>query len=450
MRYFEHITQLNNAGGVNLRRLEKVATFLNRNVLVQPFEVSEQQILAQILEYYRKANDQSNLAELSLRCLISHYIHQACDRLAQQFGHRFVLDDVGDLTAQVSKSSYQPLSNKILQSFDAQRGSLKSWTEQLVKQHPEIKEFLKECGLCLISDWALLNQATLAKLKRIYCELVPRTPEETQELCEVLAIYHQVYRSALIQARQKGQTGICPPPTEIQLRQMIEQFSAPLRANFSDSTLYQALREIARHLREDMLAGRQGPLSSQSLDDPSFNPGLTLIEEDSSSSPYQDWLRFYRTELSACLASAIQTVVSDRLQHYSEQKGEKFLIALQLFHCQALSMAYIAEKLGFKAQFQVSRFLKLKDLREDIRIRLLQCLTSKLKDSAYELASPKALAQFDHQLQTALAQQVDELIQQAQAETKTAKEQWSGTLFARMLCSVVQQIAKTQQMAHGQ
>lgn len=448
MRHFDHLTQLNSAGGVTLKRLEVVADFLDRSVLTVHAVSSPRQIQSQLFELYAQEGSRAQLAALSLRCLISHYIHQTCDRLGQQFGrnyqfepsdlYRFVLDDMGHEPD--SETNYQPLAIKILQSFDRRRGSLKGWTEQLVKQHPEVKAFLNERGLCLISDWALLNQATAAKIKRIYCDLIPRSSTEIQDLCEILAVYQQVYRTDLIQARQQGRTGLCPPPTEAQLQQMIDLLSDRVPTELLPQTLYQRLHELATHLREETVTRRRSVMPTRSLDDPALSPQVSLVADETQASPYRSWLRTYHTELSNCLTHAIQTVVGDRLHQYSAAKGEQFLKALHLFHCQAVSMTHIAEQLGFKAQFQVSRLLKLKELREDVRIRVLQCLLPRLRDSAYELASPTAIDQFDALLNLALTQQVDELLQQAQAETKTAKGQWQGTLFARMLCSALRDV----------
>ncbi|MEB3295230.1 MAG: hypothetical protein VKJ24_18910, partial [Synechococcales bacterium] len=161
----------------------------------------------------------STLAELSLRCFITSQIEQVCIQLELQFGELhgfrrndllpFVLDDDG----RVDLSQYQPFSCHILNTFEPDRGSLTTWTIRLVKHHRELNQFLLECGVYLLSDWAILNDTTPRKLSRILSSFQPLTSIEIEQACQLLEAYHQVYRRDRLLQRQSGTTGQCPPPS---------------------------------------------------------------------------------------------------------------------------------------------------------------------------------------------------------------------------------------------
>ncbi|NJM46170.1 MAG: hypothetical protein HC860_08290 [Alkalinema sp. RU_4_3] len=142
---------------------------------------------------------QEKQAQLALRCFVSHQIEQVCQQLAMQFGgsHGFgrrellayVLDDDGR-----DRTSYQPLSVKILESFDPSRASLSTWAMRLVKHHRELNQFLVECGVYLLSDWAILNDTNGPKLRRILTEYQPTARTEIERAAALLDAYHEVYR----------------------------------------------------------------------------------------------------------------------------------------------------------------------------------------------------------------------------------------------------------------
>ena len=129
--------------------------------------------------------DSSHLAEICLRCYISHRIYQVCFDLGTKFGSGngftcedllpYVLDDEVLLAAQTQQtkpvSSYQSLATTVLKTFDPAKGSLNTWVSRYVKQHPELKRFLLQHGVFLVSDWALLNDTNSKEVQRIFTEM---------------------------------------------------------------------------------------------------------------------------------------------------------------------------------------------------------------------------------------------------------------------------------------
>ncbi|MCY7392880.1 MAG: hypothetical protein LH647_15755, partial [Leptolyngbyaceae cyanobacterium CAN_BIN12] len=132
---------------------------------------------------------------------------------------------------------------------------------------------------------------------------------------------------------------------------------------------------------------------------------------------------------------AISQVTSDRLILLQQKpsKDQQWLKALYLMHCQGLKMGAIAPLLSLRAQDAVSRLLKLKDFRTDIRHYLLGILGDRIQSLAQDYADPIRLQNLDQRLNAALEEQVDRVMGAAEAETNIANRPLSS-LFARRLC----------------
>jgi len=396
------------------------------------------------------------LAELCLRCFISHQIEQVCIQLETQFGDYYgftrqelfalVLDDEGkvELSAnsyqptansyQLSAISYQPTAIEILQKFDPDRAGLAAWTTRLVKQHHELNAFLLEQGLCMLSDWAILNDTKPKKLERVLTQFHQLTEQEVKQAIALLESYHAVYRrDRLLQ----GQKGACSPPTLAQLQEISDRFQQQTARSVAIDAILTRLTALAARLRQYRISVGGGKPPSQSLDQPD-TPLLDQLSQESKDlgddDPQIEFLQTYRQQFLGCLENALQQVVSDRLQILKPPKQQSFLTALKLFHCQKLAMSAIAQQIGFRAQYQVSRLLKLDELRSDVRHWMLQCLRTAVKDTALNYVEPDKLDTLDRQIAAALEYQVDDLIQKDQASSKTPKGYVSDNLFAQRLC----------------
>ena len=138
-------------------------------------------------------------AQLCLRCYLSQAIVQACDRLVSQFGthHRFQLSDllplVLDDDATLNPTAYQPLSLHILKTFQPSAGNLTAWAVRHIRQHPDVKQFLLEHGVYLISPWALLNDTKPDRLPLILTQFHRLTTTEVTHACLLLESYRSIY-----------------------------------------------------------------------------------------------------------------------------------------------------------------------------------------------------------------------------------------------------------------
>jgi hypothetical protein len=102
-------------------------------------------------------------------------------------------------------------------------------------------------------------------------------------------------------------------------------------------------------------------------------------------------------------------------------------------HCQSVKMSEIAPLVDLPAQYAVSRLLKLREFRTDIRRYLLGILGDRIQQLAQSYADPTRLQNLDQRLNAALEEQVDNVMEAAEAETNIANRPLSS-LFARRLC----------------
>ena len=97
-------------------------------------------------------------------------------------------------------------------------------------------------------------------------------------------------------------------------------------------------------------------------------------------------------------------------------------------------MTEIAEKVGLKAQFQVTRLLKLKTLRAEVRQELLKILKESILDKAKFYADPTNIADLMEEIELALNEQTLSVIQEAESNASAPKNRPMNSLFALRLC----------------
>ena len=401
-------------------------------------------------------NQDCLLAEFCLRCYISHQIELACLQLEQRFGqeHDFnrydlfplVLDDTPEnfriSNKKVNPSTYKPLAINILETFNSQKASLNTWITRLVKQYRELNLFLLEKGVYLISDWAILNDTNNKQIKRILTEFHNLTEVEISQASILLESYHAVYRQERLKQRRAGVKSKCQPPTQEQLIKIALLIREKKNFQLTPEAVLSQLQNLADLLRQYRLYVRGGRAKSQqSLDAiPGIADQLQVNSQELEKNEQQEqteFLQAYRQQFTSCLDLSIEAVVQHRYICLAKKKGEKeqhFLKALNLFHCQGKSMGEIAPLINLKAQYQVTRLLKLKELRTDIRQKLLQELCDRTFTLATQYASVQQLQKLEEQLETALTERIDTMMQEAETEACIAKERACSSLFSRRLC----------------
>ncbi|MGK7891167.1 MAG: hypothetical protein AB4042_17700 [Leptolyngbyaceae cyanobacterium] len=403
------------------------------------------------------------VAELCLRCAISHQIDYACQQIADQFGtnHGFsrmvlvaaVLHDECLLAQQRSPrsprqaSAYRSLATEIVETFDPDRSSLRVWTVRRVRHDNTINTILLEHGVYFVSDWAILNDTNEAQLERILAEFYRLSQMEVQLAVLLLESYHTVYRGDRLQQRQ---TGRCPAPTPDQL-QRIAQYWQTLQQEDGRTQLptpsapqtLQQLQALAHCLRDYRIHHRGGKQLTESIDDPNFDPkGTAMIapsgeSEESEDGNNDELMALYQQVVERSLDQAIQTVIEQRVATLRKRKGNRdqlFLKGLALFHGQGLTMTQIAPHLGYERQDKVSFLLKLKDLRADVRHALLQELRQQVGAIARQVANASQLEALDQRLDTFLNEEVTAITSEAERETSGTRHGPLTSRFARRLC----------------
>ncbi len=456
-RYWR-LARIDAAGGGKTELVEPAKAFFWQQFpeLEGEADIADVPVQRQLLALVRcKDANVSEMARLCLRCFISNQIKQVCLQLAAQFGaaHGFTAGDLfpfvlDDVNGEVSPT-YRSLASEILQAFDPERGSLGTWTNKLVKSHRELNIFLLQQGVYLVSDWAILNDTSLKQLQRIFAEFHDLTAVEIRQYSALLETYHAVYRADRLLQRQGGMKGHCLPPTANQLQAIARQFLQTTTLNLSPERILNRLQDMAALLREYRLYVKGGTPPVKSLDDPHT---LQQVEnwqsadwrsELENTDERTEFLQVYRQQVIICLDRAVEEVTGDRvskLQRKKPQEAEKFIAALRLFHCQGRSMSEIAGAVGLQAQYQVTRLLKLKEFRADIRQRMLEFLRGFILEKAAAYADPDRLQTLDREVEAVLDEQIAAVIKEAAAEASVPRNRPAKSLFARRLCQYLRRL----------
>jgi hypothetical protein len=460
MSFASDYWRLTRLDGTRQRRVEEVASakafFQDRFAAVQPISDAPIQRELQLLRKSANSADRQQ-AEWCLRCFISQQIEQVCVQLELKFGSQhgfsrhdlfpFVLDDPGGARrfseGQVA-TQYRSLSIEILQTFDANRAGLSTWVTRQVRHHRELRRFLQEHGVYLATDWGILNDTSPELLQTVLAEFYVLTEAEVMPAYHLLQAYHQVYRHDRLQQRQLGRLqgrAVCTAPSPEQLTRIAGYLQAQglSSSSLSPEHILAQLQTIASQLRQYRLHRGRRTLLTESLDQPDAE---TIPAEIPTADPELDqeeenFLTFYRKQMLTCLDQSLAQVTHDRFIYLQRKKtaaAKQFLTALELFHCQGQSMNEIAPNVGLQKQFQVTRLLKLKEFRANVRSRLLQLLLSSVQDQAKTFIDPTRLQKLNQQIETILEEHITDLIQEAASEAAVAKRRPLDSLFARRLC----------------
>ena len=400
-------------------------------------------------------------AELCLRCFISSVIEQVCIQLEINFGNNYgftrrdlfplVLNDVIDRSSKQQQSSYTSVAREILQSYNPERGNLSTWTSKLVKQHRELKAFLIEHGIYLVTDWAILNDTSSEQLQRIFQDFHHLSESEIRLGTILLESYHRIYRRDRRTARKSRKQGQCLPPTTEQLQQISQQFHLKTNLELKISEIMSRLQNIATFLREYRIYIRSGAYKSESLDAPigGSDNSYTLAEQipsaysDSDQDDQNEFLQFYRQQFVDSLDLALKTIIDRRITTLKKQNYSlvsQFITALHLYHCQGENMTEIARRIGLQAQYQVTRLLKLKQLRTEVRQLMLKNLLNSVLNRALPYTDLKEAQNLEQKIEQVLEQQIEDIFQEAKAESTVNKNRPLPSLFARRVCHLLTQM----------
>jgi hypothetical protein len=396
-----------------------------------------------------------NPAALCLRCYASHYILISCQRLVNNYGDHYgltisalaprTLDDDGHLDIEITYHNnqlsiqrpaqytdekgdrYQPLSYRILEKFDPQKGSLSGWASRLTWQDSKLKKFLKEeYGILPISDWALLNDTQPQRLKGILIkhfnfsnpDKPPKNPgpnyqREVQQLLtfvKTLEAYHAIYRAEHTPQRGKP----CPEPTLDQCQRMIAYLN--LSENNPEDFPTKHLHPIADYIRRHRL--KQLP------------PQAMVPTSGGSSIPSELLLLFDRY-----LKDAVAKTLTNHLSRQNPDKVRKILTILHLQYNEYLSQTSIAQELGLPGQYTISRLLNFKLLSIGIATHMAERLRNDTPKLAAYFNDADRLLTLQDQLQGYLEALVseDERLRYNAAQSRQGQRSQLGEAICNFL-----------------
>jgi hypothetical protein len=466
LKYWQFV-RLHASGSRQIEQITAAQAFFEQQFPAgEAAQLSDAAIQRRLFELMRRADDgdaargDRHLAECCLRCCISHLADWTCRDLETQFGqtagftwddlYSQVLDDFTLASRQGRKfteqqseqqSEYQSVASKILQSFESNKGQLNTWTKRLVMA--ELNSFLLECGIYLISDWALLNGMTPDRFRRLCDRTYQLSQKEIDTKIQLLTAFHLIYRRDRPQTDAKRRMK-CQSPNAKQLEEMLNHLATQGITHYSAAELLTELQAIAELIRQ---ARRRSQISiddpnSGGIVDESGNAGLTgrspleTLEENEENERKQQFLQHYQKDLLTNLENSLEEGVDQRLEVLKKKESAKipaYLTALCLFHCQGQSMGKIGKILNLGSQSTVSRFLKLDLFRADVR----QTLLLKLRDRILALASTytdrEQLEALDQLIDDILMERIDRIIDEAIAEGSTPNRP-RNSLFSVTLC----------------
>jgi hypothetical protein len=212
-----------------------------------------------------------------------------------------------------------------LESWNPEKSSLTTWTNKRVKQHHTLNQFLLECGVYLISDWAILNDTKNQQLQRILTEFYSLTPSEILPAQQLLESYHAVYRQDRLQQRTQGKRGKCTIPTTQQLEKIATLFQSKSGKSFSSETVMTQLQKLAAQLRQYRIHVRGGRFPAESADAVANDVfGETSDRYSQTLKDNQDeeveFLQLYQSQFLTCLEKALAVVTQSRVNTLDQKK----------------------------------------------------------------------------------------------------------------------------------
>jgi 2-oxo-4-hydroxy-4-carboxy--5-ureidoimidazoline (OHCU) decarboxylase len=428
------LIRINPAGGYRAEKLAIAQTYFaqNLNDLNEPRRIEQF-----LIQAYQSGSVE---AELCLRCFISHCTIQECMSLVHQFGQYYQFNEFDVLTYVLDDDgspirSYVPLSRKILESFNPAIATLNTWATRLVRQNQELNQFFKQQGLFLMSDWAILNNVQPKRLQKVLKERFYWSADAIQTALLHLESYHAVYLSDRLEA---GNQGRCKEPTAEQLKRMATYLNAKTNQTFGPNQVQKQLLAIAECVRQHRLNRHQTEsIEDQTTQGKAERQQLSNSSADELDQAMDEFLLRYRMQFIKCLSASIESVVENYAGRLQNQKAEQFRTALHLLYCKRITMTQIAEQLDLKRQDNVARLLKLKTLRTDIGLHMLQELKQDISEITQTFAKPEQLAQFAETIDAALRDQIDALLEKDAQQAKTPKAYQRDNLFAEQLCALL-------------
>ncbi len=410
--------------------------------------IEAREIQQTLFSWYRdEATETQIKAGCCLRCFVSNCIYQFCLSTEQKYRETYglsrndlfpVLLELIPTNSVVRSTVNDSLINDIINTFDLDKSSsLSTWASIKVKGNKQFKIVLKFYGIVEVTDWLILVKTTPGKLERKLRQQ-GYSEYEIQDYGNLLEAFHQVYRTEILAKRreinkQRQQEGRgkshkpYPSPTEEQLKQITNVLDY---SQLETQEVLNQLRNIATILRNN---------------NPAENNNNNNLAEPRSDINGEMKMTIYN-QIESCLLSVTNQLIEAKIDYFlnkrtpNRQKANNLVLGLNLFYCQGYSMGEIATQLELSGQSQVSRLLKLKELREDISRNIIPILKERLREQISQfLSDPAKLAILDTKIQEFIEPEIQEVIQEAEVEVFDSQNRTRNSLFARTVCQCLQQ-----------
>ena len=184
-----------------------------------------------------KKNFKEKDSLMALRGRISHPIAQKINLIYNQFKERYeieliemliiLLDDSGDKYLRIPKNdpikkksfikkifcwetikymqinnNLKPFTAEIISEFNSSLSNLTTWTKNKVQGSPELKSYLKKCGILLISPWALIADSSIRRITEAW-ERCGEGVFQTSYIKKLYESYIYEYKKAKILYKEK-------------------------------------------------------------------------------------------------------------------------------------------------------------------------------------------------------------------------------------------------------
>lgn len=310
-------------------------------------------------------------AFLCLRCLVSEPLEQKIRAIQRERGHEhgldlvtlasFALDDLGELLSfaplkVLPESRVRPFTAQVICSYQLGRGAdLPHWARTKIQANNELKAYLREHGVLLISAWALLADSSPKRVREAL-ELFAMAALTVERGLGLHAAYRQAYGPA--KARHLACTGKQSgwEPDEAFLLEI-----APAQSADDTREQLRAMDQAIRRLLTQRGMASLEALAEQGVEAAS-GAGLEQALEDGDADEAFEQLAAIQAALARCCEPEVRAALAaDRGKWLKSPERRQ---AWQLYG-EGAGQRAIAEALD-KGQAWVSKLLQEKQLSTGI------------------------------------------------------------------------------------
>ena len=353
------------------------------NELIEKFDLLNSQPTENIdknLLLLAQKNPKGKDSLMALRGRVSHPISQKINLIYNQFKERYeielsemliiLLDDSGDKYLRIPKNeldkkrgfikkifcwetieymqrnnNLKPFTAEIISEFNSSLSNLTTWTKNKVQGSPELKSYLKKCGILLISPWALIADSSSKRITEAW-DRYGEGVFQTSYIKKLHESYIDEYKKAKnVYKEKKGKNSGWQPDENF-----LKSLNPPQQNEDTLSLLNKALRKY--------LSAIYKPRQFENNEESQIESFEEVIEDE----PENNLITNIDSTLRSSGESIIKELIKQDKKKWDKDKGRK--LAWELYS-QGLSQREIALKCSHK-QSWVSKLIPEKKIAEII------------------------------------------------------------------------------------